>query len=181
MKKIMNPIMLVGIIFAPIGGLFLILGLAISGSLFFKGGYVTVNGVYTYYAPGEFNMAVGLFLGLFGGMGLLFLILGLIFLGIGIKRNNAVKRVLETGKQITARITGVELNYSVRINRRHPYIIICEYEDAFSGKIHVFKSDSILHNPGDVVGESVTVLVDRDNWDTYYVDTDSFTSKYEYH
>ena len=180
MKRI-DTFTMVGIIFAPIGALFLVIGILISSSLYYKGGNVTINGVYTYCPPGEFNIAIGMFLGIFGGLGLIFFILGMILLINGLKRSKAIKQLLEEGKQITATITDIERNQSVRVNGRHPYIVYCEYEDAYSGKIHVFRSDNVMDNPGDVIGQSIPVMVDRDNWDLYYVDTNSLTSRYEYH
>lgn len=181
MRKQIDVFSLVGVIFAPIGLVFLIVGIAISTHFYTNGAYVTINGVYTYCPPGELSTPVLLFGGIFGGLGLIFFILGLILVVAGIKRKNLSKKLLDTGKHIVAKVSDVELDLAVRVNRRHPFVIICEYEDIYSGKIHVFRSNDIMGNPGDIIGESINVYVDNDDWNKYYVDTDSFQSKYEYH
>lgn len=181
MKLRGNVFFIVGIIFTIMGAIFTVVGIGITMGFYIHGGTMTVNGVPTYYEPGTMGMGAALFLAIFGGIGLIFVALGIIFLVISIRRIKTIERLKNDGVYVNARISAVERNLSVKINNRHPYYVLCEYEDIYSGSIHEFRSDNILNNPGDVVGTNITVYVDNNNWDLYYVDTESLTSRYIYH
>lgn len=173
MKLTRNPLFLIGIIFTIMGAIFTIIGVGIFASFYSNGGTMTVNGRPVYYEAGQVGSGMLAFLGIFGGIGILFVILGVIFLIITNNRNKKVKALLDNGQYVTARVIDIVYNYSVRINGVHPYNIICQYDDNFGGAPHVFKSDNILHHPGDILDYSVKVYVNRDNWDLYYVDETS--------
>ena len=68
-------------------------------------------------------------------------------------------------------ITAVEQNPYVRVNRRHPYHVICRIER--EGVLHEYRSEGYYHHPGVEIGESVPVYLDRQNEKNYYVDVDS--------
>lgn len=181
MKLRGNVFFLIGLIFALVGSIFTIVGIGIAVGFYLHGGTMVVNGVTEYYAPGTVGLGSVLFLATFGGIGLVFVLLGIMLIMTSIKRIKTIMKLKNDGIYVTAKISSVERNLSVKINKRHPYYVTCEYEDIYSGGIHVFRSDNILDNPGDVVGTDITVYVDKNNWNLYYVDTEALTSRYIYH
>lgn len=170
MKLTKNPFFLIGLLFSIIGSVFVVIGLAISMSFYINGGSMTVNGVPVYYEPGTMGTGPILFLAIFGGLGMIFAVLGVIFLIVSIKRYKAVKMLINNEQYVTARVIDIVQNRSVRINGRYPYNLICQYDDNYGGAPHVFQSDNILHHPGDVTNFTLKVYVDKNNWDLYYVD-----------
>lgn len=173
MKLARNPFFLIGLIFACVGSIFVIVGASIFAAFYFNGGSMTVNGIPVYYEPGTVGEGSLLFLGIFGGMGLIFVVLGVIFLVVAVNRYKAIKALLEEGRYVTARVIDVIQNRSVRINGRFPYKIICQYDGNYGGAPHVFESDNIINHPGDIMNYFVKVYVDKSNWNLYYVDDSS--------
>ena len=102
----------------------------------------------------------------------------LIFGGIGIgflvydhrKRINR-ERLVSNGYYEVATIVGVEQNPYVRVNRHHPYHVVCHIERG--GVIHEYRSEGFYHHPGVNVGDPVPVYLDRQNDKNYYVDVES--------
>lgn len=118
-----------------------------------------------------------LFLMIFGLLGLIFLTLGLIFLIHDIRKRRRSSRLLNSGNYIMAEITEVTVNGAVSVNRMHPFIIKCIYQD-MAGNIHVFKSRELFFDPRPLLkDQQVRVYVDADNFDHYYVDIDSVLPK----
>lgn len=176
MKLTRNPLFLIGMIFTILGAIFTVIGVGIFASFYHNGGSMTVNGRPVHYAPGQIGGGMVAFLGIFGGIGILFIILGVIFLIISNNRYKNVKALLDNGQYVTARVIDIVRNHNVRINGVHPYNIICQYDDNYGGAPHVFKSDNILHHPGDILDYSIKVYVNKSNWDMYYVDETSLTT-----
>ena len=141
---------------------------------------MTVNGVLQYYEPGTMGTGPIMFLSIFGGIGLIFVILGLIFLICSINKRNSIKRLLDNNEHVTARIIDVIQNHNLRINGMHPFHLVCQYDDVYGGRPHVFQSDYIMYHPGDVKDFTVKVYVDKSNWNKYYVDIDSMTNNMGY-
>ena len=61
-----------------------------------------------------------IFLLIFGGVGLLFFVLGLIFLIMEFRKKFRNDKLLKSGNYVMAEISEVELNYNVTVNMRHP-------------------------------------------------------------
>lgn len=113
----------------------------------------------------------------FGGVGTLFLICGILFLFVEIKKCNTCNRLLQEGYYITAEVVSVDKNWNVTYGKHgHPYVIRCQYDDG-SGTIHIFKSRNITSYPGsNLEGQMVRVYLDRNAPDTYkhyYMDVDA--------
>ena len=151
----LNAVGIVGIVFTIIGAIFLVLGIVMGIGL-------------------RSEMGVGsiAFLFAFGGMGLLFFTLGLVFLiTLGNQKKNA-KRLLENGNYVIAEIFDISQNYNVSVNNKHPFIVSCKYE-AMDGVVHIFKSRYLYFNPEPLLKNNVVrVYVDNDNFKKYYVDID---------
>lgn len=122
-----------------------------------------------------------IFLYTFGGIGIIFLFIGILFLILMLKKKNDVQKLLDNGQYIIAEICEITPNYTVRVNGKHPYVIQCKYE-AIDGTVHIFKSRNLFFNPESMLrSTSVKVYTDRVNYKKYYVDIDEVLPKIEYH
>lgn len=148
-----SALLIVGSVFTIVGASFLAIGLII------------------YYALKEEEGAI-LFLLIFGGIGLLFFVLGVIFLIVELKKKLRNDKLLGAGNYVMAEVLEVTLNYNVAVNRRHPYIVRCRYQDMY-GNVHIFKSRDLFFDPTDLLKDRmVKVYVDGENYKHYYVDID---------
>ena len=148
-----SALLIVGSVFTIVGASFLAIGLII------------------YYALKEEERVI-LFLLIYGGIGLLFFVLGLIFLIVVAGKKARSDKLLNAGNYVMAQIMEVSLNYNVTVNRRHPYIVRCRYQDMY-GNVHIFKSRDLFFNPTDLLKDRmVKVYVDGENYKHYYVDID---------
>lgn len=113
-----------------------------------------------------------------GGIGLIFTLLGSIFL-LARKFSNARNTHLkQTGLLVAAKFISVDMNRHVTVNRRHPFIIRCEWKDTLTGETYAFKSGFIWTDPGPVIdtNRKIDVYIDRNNPRKYYVDLAPFES-----
>ena len=115
---------------------------------------------------------INLFTCIFGGVGLVFFIIGIICLCFAFKKRNRIKRLLSDGKYVMAEIAGVSRCYNVKIWGYYPYVVICQYQD-ISGDVHMFKSRYLRFNPEPLLKDQmVRVYVDAEDYNYYYVDID---------
>lgn len=118
-----------------------------------------------------------IFSSVFSGLGMVFLILGIVFLILEIKKKRRCNRLLHDGNYITAEISEISLDYGIRVNRRHPYVVICRYRD-MEGTVHMFKSRNLYFNPGPLLqGQTVKIYVDGKDFRHYYMDIDEVLPK----
>ena len=117
----------------------------------------------------------------FGGIGLIFLILGIIFLRRESRKRQTAKQLFESGRYIWGEVIELIPNYNVRINNRHPYIAKVRYVDAV-GMVHIFKSPDIFqYLDQTVLHKQVKIYVEDDRYDRYYVDMDEILFKVQEH
>lgn len=146
--------LIVGIVFFLMGVCFLPVGIAI---------YVT--------GKDSFEGAI-IFLLVFGGLGLAFMIAGAIVLLCFINKKRRSDRLISEGNYVMAEIMEVTRNLNVRINNRHPYIVKCCYQDGY-GNLHIFKSRNLFFDPRTILKDNmVRVYVDGENYNHYYMDID---------
>lgn len=81
------------------------------------------------------------------------------------------ERLLANGYYETAVIAAIEQNPYVRVNRHHPYHVICRIKR--NGVIHEYRSESFYHLPAVNIGDAVPVYLDRQNEKNYYVAVES--------
>ena len=149
---------IVGLIFAPIGFLFLLIGL-LAGS------------VGSFHVDGDWMM----FRYVFIGMGSLFLLLGLGFLFHDLQRRHRLRQAFYSGNYVDAKIVAVKEIGNVRVNGRHPVVIECSWTDTY-GKEHRYQSRYLYSSPReDLIGKTVPVYIDRMNEDTGFVDVDAIS------
>ena len=101
--------------------------------------------------PGEDGQII---LYVFFSIGAVFLLTGLAFLSVDLRRRHAMRRACDGGYAVTARVTGVRTVKNVNINGGHPVMLECEYQ----GKIYLSR---YLYRNVPKEGTEVTVYIDR--------------------
>ncbi|WEJ73075.1 hypothetical protein [Pseudomonas sp. PSE14] len=105
-------------------------------------------------------------------------ILGVVFLAIGggiilAGRWKAARiaYLQQNGVLVSADFQSVEINQSVSVNGRNPYVIVCQWLNKETSELHLFESDNIWFDPSDYIErDTIEVLVDRGNPSKYHVD-----------
>lgn len=110
---------------------------------------------------------------IFTGMGIVFLIIGLLVGVIPYTKEVKRKKLIETGEQATGVITNVIVDRSVEINGRHPYKAECEVIDPITGERYLYSSQTVMNDISYLIGQSIAVYYNPDNRGEYYVDLDS--------
>lgn len=100
--------------------------------------------------------------GVFGGV-------GLFVLSARARAARKRDRLLTEGAPVLAHIVDVERDYSVRVNHRYGWRVICELEEG--GTVYRFRSDRLWEYP-ELVNEYVAVYRDPVNPRYYYVDVE---------
>lgn len=115
-----------------------------------------------------------------GGIGIFFVVFGMVFLAVSGKKGKKKKRLLNEGRKIYAEVTGGQINYNYRVNGRHPYKLECRYTDTFTGAVYLFRSDNTWLDPNAHIGRQVAVYVDAADMSRYHVDVESLNGDAEY-
>ena len=105
------------------------------------------------------------------GLGGVFFVIGIgIIAGAVIKRRNR-EYLRARGTAVTTKFKGVERNTRYKQNGRHPYVIVSQWQNPVTSKIHVFQSDNIWFDPTDHVHtDMITVYIDGKNPDKHFMD-----------
>jgi len=106
-----------------------------------------------------------------GGMGTLFtLIGGSIFLG-GLLSARREVYLRKHGLPIQAEFQNVQLNTSLKINGRHPFRVISQWQNPVTSEVHVFESANLWFDPsGYIKDKKITVFIEAANPKRYCVD-----------
>ncbi len=106
-----------------------------------------------------------------GLLGSVFFIIGFSIIVLARRKRRKIQVLKKNGVPIKAEVTGVAINTSVQANGRSPYQIVSQWQNPATSKIHVFSSENIWFDPSDyILGEQITVLIERNNPEKYYVD-----------
>lgn len=141
----------------------------------------TIN---VYYDPQDpetvkINGALPLYLGSFvvGGIGAVFLLIGIIPTIVYTKRKKEIALLIQQGNHIKAKIIDITYNTSYTINNRHPYIIMAQALDPNTNKLELYKSDNLWSDPSPHAkkDQEITVHISPTDPKKYYMDT-SFLS-----
>ena len=147
---------ILGLVFTPIGILFLPIGWLAGKSASFR---VTGN--------------LDMFRYTFIGVGALFLLLGLGFLFLDLRRRHRLRQAYDGGNAVDATVLAVRVIPNVRMNGRHPVVIECAYTDAY-GEQRLYRSRYLYSVPKeDLIGKTVPVYVDRMDESIGFVDVDA--------
>lgn len=149
---------ILGLVYLPLGLMFLILGIALG-----------------------ISVDIPVFLPVFGILGTVFTILGAVFLTIEHNKQKQAQKLVDSGKFFWAEVVEVTRQYNVRINGRCPYILVVKVV-APDGQTHLFRSHPInrLVLP-DVMGKQVRVYAEEGNLKNYYVYVEPLLEKFIMH
>ena len=160
---------IVGMVFAPIGFVFLVVALAIRLSMNRLSGAFHVSG------------DPGILTAIFFGMGALFLVMGLLFLGYDLRRRRRMRRVFEEGYSVEAKILGPVEQRNVTVNGRHPWVLECAWTDP-TGVVHVYHSRYLSMNVIQLLkADTVPVYIDRYDESIGFVDVDAVLPEIRVH
>jgi len=107
-----------------------------------------------------------------GGIGAVFLALGLLFVLPPLFAKRRAAELLVTGTPVQAEVVDVELNGGLTINGQSPYRIVAQWLNPQTNKLHVFRSENLWFDPGPYISESlITVMIDPANPKRYSMDT----------
>jgi hypothetical protein len=109
---------------------------------------------------------------LLGGLGTVFTAIGAGF-GIWELRRRRLRAWLQQfGMRVQAKYTGVMLDTSLRVNRRHPWRLTAQWQNPVTGLVHTFESDMLFWDPSDTVQrETVEVWIDPNDPSRHHLDT----------
>lgn len=117
---------------------------------------------------------------LFPVMGLLFFVIGLFGLTSGMRRKKKENGLRQTGQRINANYVETIYNTSYSVNGRHPYIIVCEWDNPSDYKKYIFKSKNLWENPEYIINErgitTFPVYINMNNMKKYFMDIEEVES-----
>ncbi len=106
------------------------------------------------------------FMGVFGAM---FGVAGFGMIYYGIRKRKMMTQLLSRGAKVKARISGIEIDRSISMNGRSPFVV--NAEAMIDGKVYLFNSDGIWYDPKPYLGrEEVDVIYLPENPTKYFVD-----------
>ena len=121
------------------------------------------------------------FRAVFGGVGALFLIPGLILLGMDLRRRHLLRRAYDGGYCVDARILGVSAQRNVTVGGRHPLVVECAHTDS-SGVVHVYRSRYLYSDVTNLLKSgTVPVYIDRMDDSVGFVDIDAVLPEIRIH
>lgn len=109
----------------------------------------------------------------FGGIGLVFLLIGLLLTLSKLRTQRTAAQVKVSGRPIMATVTDVSLNSQLRLNGRSPWRIHAQWLDPETNRVHVFDSEDVWFDPAPYLGPEIRVLVDPKDVSRYWVDVDT--------
>jgi hypothetical protein len=117
------------------------------------------------------------FFDLWGGVVILatvgspFFLTGFLMLAFGRLKQRKRTSLRQAGMAVQARFQSVEVNYSLSVNGRNPYVICCQWLNPETQEVHMFESDNLWFNPSDHIrADSLTVFIEPGNPRKYHVD-----------
>lgn len=113
---------------------------------------------------------------IFPGIGIIFALIGGIGLIVKYNKKKISKKLKEHGDLIYADYVQTAINTTYRVNGRHPYNIICEWDNPEDGKKYILKSQNIWFNPSSIIEQknikSFPVYINLNNKKQYVIDTE---------
>ena len=157
---------ILGFIFAPMGFLFLMIGLVVGQSRNIRW---------------DGNGDPAIFTAVFCGIGGLFLLLGLGFLAVDIRRRYLLRRAYEGGNCVDAQILGVVTQRNVNMPYGQPRMIEAAWTDP-NGVVHIFRSRYLKTDVTKLLkSDTVPVYIDRYNENIGFVDIDAVLPEIRIH
>jgi predicted RNA-binding protein associated with RNAse of E/G family len=107
-----------------------------------------------------------------GGLGTIFLLIGVLLTLIPKLRSRRDEALKATGTPVSARFQRVQVNDTMEVNGRNPFVVLAQWVNPETHEIHVFQSNNLWFDPtGHITADHpITVYIDRNNPKKYYVD-----------
>ncbi len=119
--------------------------------------------------------AANMFIIAFRGLGVIFLILGIVFMLGGMSRRMRVIRAVSSGRFVRAEILGSRL---ISSGGRRMYHVECRFQDSSTGYVRTYRSRGFKEDPMKYIkSRTVPVYIDPANYNNYYVDVDCVIPK----
>lgn len=110
------------------------------------------------------------------GIGSVFLLIGVIGLGVLSHKKNKEKDLRENGELVYATYLETIINRNVMVNGRNPYNVIVQWNNPEDGKKYLLKSKNIYFNPERLIEERnirmFPVYINPNKKKQYFVDVD---------
>lgn len=149
-KGSISALWIIGLVYSALGALFVVLGIVLA--------LVLEEGL--------------LFCVIFGGIGMVFLILGFIFLAVEYGKRQNSERLIASGRYVWGTIADWRVNRSIEVCGRHPIVLLVRYVDG-RGQEHIFRSSSLRIVGGpQLLGKQVRVYYGDPDFRNYYVAAD---------
>jgi uncharacterized protein (UPF0333 family) len=115
---------------------------------------------------------------IFMGIGGLFIVIGFAFVIVNFKSSRSRKKLVQNGDALSGKIIDVKMNTTLRINNRYPYKAECEVINPFDNEKYLYSSENITSDITELIGQDVTVYVDKKDRKKYYVDINELIEKH---
>ncbi len=155
-----NVLLILGIVFSAIGGIYVViaLGVAFSGASQAEPGFPLI----------------------FGGIGGVFLVLGLVFLGVELGKRRKIRAMVLSGHYVWGTIVSIDWDTHVRINGRNPQVAVAQY--CHGSKQHYFTSRHLPRYCSDtLIGQKVRIYCQAPDFSCYYVDLEPLLANHILH
>jgi len=117
---------------------------------------------------------------IFGGIGLVFALIGGPILYLYMRRQRVIARLKRSGERIEAKFLRCDLDASTAINGRNPYRVHAQGKHPKTGRLASFISEPIMIDlTGTLEGQTVPVLVDRKRYRDHFVVLDEWVAREE--
>jgi hypothetical protein len=89
----------------------------------------------------------------------------------GARQRHKEQHLLQKGQVIEADVQGVDVNESLSINGRNPFVVRCQWHNPQTNEVHVFQSGNVWFDPTEHLDrDKVRVYVEAGNLRNYLVD-----------
>lgn len=106
-----------------------------------------------------------------GILGLVFFLIGGSFFAYDMKKKSMLKYLKKNGKKIETKLQKVKINTSYGGSGENPFILVTQWRNPETSKLHIFTSDNIWFDPTDYIKtDKINVLIDIKNPKRYSVD-----------
>jgi hypothetical protein len=106
------------------------------------------------------------------GLGTVFTLIGAGFFVVMHVSRKREEELRASGLRITTVFTSVEMNKLVRVNGRHPFRVLAQWQNPTTSQVHLFHSQNLFFDPANFIapGKEITVFIERGNPKRYYMD-----------
>lgn len=106
-----------------------------------------------------------------GGLGCVFFLIGFVMVALSIRKKRLVDYLKHHGTPVETSFQGVQRNGALQVNGQNPFVVLTQWQNPETSKIHIFKSHNVWYDPTQYISDQpVKVLIDRNNPKKYYVD-----------